>query len=130
MTTPETDADLALDALSQRLILEYWDFYPTAGSRIGRHQYDGRLPELSPGSLARRIEQVQTSLGQVTALASHDLSPQGSLSQRLLELFLRREHFSLTEMRPLANNPMRQVGYLNVSGYLQRDYAPLTDRLR
>ena len=130
MTTPETDADRALDALSQRLILEYWDFYPTAGSRIGRHQYDGRLPDLSPGSLARRIEQVQISLGQVTALGSHDLSPPGLLSQQLMELFLRREHFSLTEMRPLANNPMRQVGYLNVSGYLQRDYAPLTDRLR
>ncbi|MCH8989207.1 MAG: DUF885 domain-containing protein [Chloroflexi bacterium] len=130
MTTPETDADRALDALSQRLILEYWDFYPTAGSRIGRHQYDGRLPDLSPGSLARRIDQVQISLGQVTALGSHDLSPPGSLSQRLLELFLRRERFSLTEMRPLANNPMRQVGYLNVSGYLLRDYAPLTDRLR
>ena len=130
MSMPETDADRALDALSQRLILEYWDFYPTSGSRIGRHQYDGRLPDLSPDSLRRRIEQVQTSLGQVTALGSHDFSPQGSLSRSLLELFLRREHFSLTEMRPLANNPMRQVGYLNVSGYLQRDYAPLTDRLR
>ena len=53
-----------------------------------------------------------------------------SLSRRLLELLLRREHFSLTESRPLANNPMRQVGYLNVSGYLQRDYAPLPDRIR
>ncbi len=56
MTTPETDADRALSALSQRLILEYWGFYPTAGSRIGQHQYDGRLPDLSPGSLARRID--------------------------------------------------------------------------
>ncbi|MEK7815099.1 MAG: DUF885 domain-containing protein, partial [Chloroflexota bacterium] len=32
--------------------------------------------------------------------------------------------------RPLENNPMRQVAYLNVGGYVRRDYAPLADRLR
>jgi uncharacterized protein (DUF885 family) len=52
------------------------------------------------------------------------------LSLQLLKLFLKREHFSLTELRPLENNPMRQVGYLNVAGYLQRDYAPMADRLQ
>ena len=30
-----------LDELAQRLIQEYWEFYPTAGAHIGRHEYDG-----------------------------------------------------------------------------------------
>ena len=52
------------------------------------------------------------------------------MSHRLLEHFLKREVFTLTEMRSLETNPMRQVGYLNVGSYVRRDYAPLADRVR
>ena len=40
--------------LSKKLIKEYWDFYPTNGSRIGQHEYDGNLPDLSPYQTSRR----------------------------------------------------------------------------
>ena len=126
----ELNAGSDFEGLAQRLVEEYWSFYPTAGSHMGRHEYDGRLPDLSPGSLLRRVQQVEKGLDQVSTLGSQARDADESLSRRLLELLLRREHFSLTESRPLANNPMRQVGYLNVSGYLQRDYAPLPDRIR
>ena len=116
--------------LSQRLIKEYWDFYPTAGSRIGRHEYDGRLPDLSPARVRRRLEELRRGLGQLSALSPEGLSLDQRLSYRLLELFLRRELFNLEDWRPLENNPMRQVGFLNVGGYVRRDYAPLADRLR
>ena len=46
------DAGAVLEELSQRLIAEHWDFYPTAGSRIGRHEYDGRLPDLAPSRIS------------------------------------------------------------------------------
>ena len=119
-----------LERLSGRLIQEYWDFYPTAGSRIGRHEYDGRLPDLTPTSLSRRRESVRRGLSQVSAIDPRGSTSEDRLSHRLLEQFLRRELFTLTEMRPWENNPMRQVGYLNVGSYVRRDYAPLADRLR
>ena len=31
------EPDAAFQILSQKLIKEHWDFYPTAGSRIGQH---------------------------------------------------------------------------------------------
>ena len=120
----------SLDNLSQRLIAEHWDFYPTAGSRIGRHEYDGRLPDLSPARVRRRLEELRRGLGQLFALSQQDLSSDQRLSYRLMELFLKRELFNLEDWRPLENNPMRQVGFLNVGGYVRRDYAPLADRLR
>ena len=123
-------AQSALDDLSQRLTQEFWSFYPTAGASIGRHEYDGMLPNLSPASLRRRVEQVQKGLTSLSALDSDTLDADGLLSHRMLELFLKREHFTLTELQPLQTNPMKQVGYLNVSGYLNRDYAPLADRIR
>ena len=120
----------SLDNLSQRLIAEHWDFYPTAGRRIGRHEYDGRLPDLSPARVRRRLEELRRGLGQLFALSQQDLSSDQRLSYRLMELFLKRELFNLEDWRPLENNPMRQVGFLNVGGYVRRDYAPLADRLR
>ncbi len=124
----------AFDNLAQRLVKEHWDFYPTAGSRIGRHEYDGQLPDLSPHRITRRIEELRRGLAQLSGLAGgsagNGSEPEERLTHRLLELFLRRELFNLEDMRPLENNPMRQVGYLNVGGYVKRDYAPLVDRLR
>ncbi len=123
----------AFDNLAQRLVKEHWDFYPTAGSRIGRHEYDGQLPDLSSHRTARRVEELRRGLAQLSGLADSNgngAEPEERLTHRLLELFLRRELFNLEDMRPLENNPMRQVGYLNVGGYVKRDYAPLVDRLR
>ena len=125
----------AFDNLAQRLVKEHWDFYPTAASRIGRHEYDGQLPDLSPHRITRRVEELRRGLAQLSGLANGTMNsdgaePEDRLTHHLLELFLRRELFNLEEMRPLENNPMRQVGYLNVGGYVKRDYAPLVDRLR
>ena len=126
----------AVDALAERAIREHWEFVPTAGSRIGKHEYDGRLPDFSSGRVARRIEELHRSLGQLSALpesdgpAADDEARMDRLSRRLLEMFLRRELFNLEEMRTLRDNPQRQVGYVGVGSYVQRDYAPLPDRLR
>ncbi len=128
----------AFDALAERAIREHWDFMPTAGSRIGRHEYDGRLPDFSNGRVRNRIGQLHQTLAQLSALPA-DSDSAGApdhngrmdrLSRQLLELFLRRELFNLEEMRTLESNPQRQVGYLGVGSYVQRDYAPLPDRLR
>ena len=126
----------AVDALAERAIREHWDFLPTSGSRIGRHEYDGRLPDFSAGRVSRRVEELHRSLGQLSSLPADDAhgtdaeARMDRLSRSLLDMFLRRELFNLEEMRTLHNNPQRQVGYLGVGSYVQRDYAPLPDRLR
>ncbi len=126
----------AVDALAERAIREHWEFVPTSGSRIGRHEYDGQLPDFSRGRIGRRVEELHRSLGRLSALpesdgiTADDDARMDRLSRSLLEMFLRRELFNLEEMRTLHNNPQRQVGYIGVGSYVQRDYAPLPERLR
>ena len=126
----------AFDALAERAIREHWEFAPTAGSRIGRHEYDGRLPDFSGSRIGRRVEELHRTLAQLSAIPEDDAdgadrqARMDRLSRGLLEMFLRRELFNLEEMRTLHNNPQRQVGYIGVGSYVQRDYAPLPDRLR
>ena len=126
----QNETEATFQRLSQRLIKEHWDFYPTAGSRIGRHEYDGRLPDLSPSQNTRREAELRRGLIELRALDSSALDETGRMSYRMMELFLRRELFLFNDLKPLENNPMRHTGYLNVSGYIRRDYAPLEDRLR
>ena len=120
----------AFEELAERLILQHWDFYPTAGSRIGRHEYDGMLPDLSPDRLRRRAEELRRGLAQLSAADQQAMGAEERLNHRTLQLFLKRELFTITDLRPIENNPMRLVGYLNVGGCVRRDYAPLADRLR
>ena len=116
--------------LSEKLIKEYWDFYPTSGTRIGQHQYDGRLPDLSPGQTARRVSELRLGLQEISRMKNDVLGETERISYQMLDLFLQRELFVLNELKPLQNNPMRYTSYLDVSGYIRRDYAPLEDRLR
>ena len=118
------------DSISERLIKEHWDFYPTSGSRIGRHEYDGRLPDLSPTQVSRRRQEIRRGAEELRAIDTSTLGQAELLSYRMLALFLERELFTFDEMLPLENNPMRQAGFLNMGGYVRRDYAPLEDRLR
>jgi uncharacterized protein (DUF885 family) len=126
----QSSTSQAFDNLAQHLISQYWAFYPTSGSRMGLHEYDGRLPDLSPGRVRGRVEELRRGVAQLSAIDSQGLEGQERLSYRLMELFLNRELFNLVDWRPLETNPMRQVGYLNVGNYVRRDYAPLADRLR
>ena len=127
---PPDNASHNFENLAQHLIREHWDFFPTAASRIGHHEYDGQLPDLSRSSLRRRVEELHRGLARLSAIDDQSLGLEDRLSYQALQLFLKREVFTLTELRPLESNPMCQVGYLNVSGYVRRDYAPLADRLR
>ena len=123
-------ANKTFNLLSEKLIKEHWDFYPTAGSRIGHHQYDGRLPDLSPAQNARRVLELKSGQKELQRINSEDLSDAERMSSQMLDLFLQRELFVFNDLKPLENNPMRHIGYLNVSGYIHRNYAPLDDRLR
>ena len=118
---PQPEPETAFQKLSQSLIKEHWDFYPTAGSRIGQHEYDGRLPDLSPIQTSRREGELRRGLTELQSLDASSLDESSRMSYQVMELFLRRELFIFNDLKPLENNPMRHTGYLNVSGYIRRD---------
>ena len=120
---------LGFEVLAERLIGEHWGIYPTAGARIGRHEFDGRLPDLAPGRLRRRVGEIRRGMAELQALEAAAPGTDAELSRRMLGLFLERELFTFEELRPLENNPMRQAGFLNLGGYIRRDYAPAAERL-
>ena len=122
------DADRDFDGLSRRLLEARWSFYPTMASRHGLHQYDGLLPDLSWGAIRARVRELLNGLNDLASVDPASLSPPQRLDRVLLELTLEKEHFDLAELRAFESDPMRHLGFLNVTNYVQRDYAPLTER--
>ena len=117
-------------SLSRDLLGERWAFYPPMASKLGLHEHDGELPDLSWGAVRGRMGEVRRGLDALAAIDSQRLPTQERMDHRLIELVLEKEYFDLAELRALETDPMRHLGYLNVTNYVQRDYAPLTDRAR
>ena len=79
-------ANKTFNLLSEMLIKDHWVFSPTAGSRIGHHQYDGRLPDLSPAQNARRVLELKSGQRELQRINSEDLSDAERMSSQMLGL--------------------------------------------
>ncbi len=127
---PDRETKEEFHRLSSRLMEERWAFYPTSAARFGLHQYDGMLPDLSRDAVRRRLRDINDGLEELGKTDSQALAAQERLDYMLLDLALQKERFDLAELRSLETDPMHHLRYLNVTGYVQRDYAPLPDRVR
>lgn len=123
-------ADLRFRDIVEEFLQATWEFYPDRASREGLHQYDGRLPDVSPAALARRARDVEGWLAALRRLDAASLSPDNRLDYSFLSSILSRELFELTELKPHEGNPMNMLWHLDVSNYIQREYAPLEQRAR
>ena len=56
-------ANRLFDAAAERILLQTWEQYPSMASRLGLHEYDGRLPSVSQVALAKRVSDSKAGAG-------------------------------------------------------------------
>lgn len=122
-------ANRLFDAASERILNETWEHYPSMASRLGLHEYDGRLPSISMGAMAKRAGQIRQGLESLGNIDTAALNVRSYYEHRLLTAALRKELLGLTELRWHEYNPMEMLWHIDLSGYVQRDYAPLEQRV-
>ncbi|MYC06920.1 MAG: DUF885 domain-containing protein [Chloroflexi bacterium] len=122
-------ANRLFDATSDRILSETWEHYPSMASRLGLHEYDGRLPSVSARAIAARTGQVRNGLAALESIDTTALSARSYYDHRILTDNLRRELLELTELRWHETNPMEMLWHIDMSAYIQRDYAPLEQRV-
>ena len=106
----------------------HWDFFPNAASREGIHEYDGRMPDVSPSALARRMREVRADLALLGSVDTGALSRIEWLDHQVLTMALKRMDFEMSALRVYETNPLVYVSHVNLSNYVLRDYAPLAER--
>ena len=122
-------ANRLFDAASERILAETWEHYPSMASRLGLHEYDGRLPSISMTAMAKRASQLRQGLELLENIDTAALSVRGYYDHRILTAALRKELLELTELRWHEFNPMEMLWHIDLSGYVQRDYAPPEQRV-
>ena len=122
-------ANRLFDAARERILAETWEHYPSMASRLGLHEYDGRLPSVSMTAMAKRASQLRQGLELLENIDTAALSVRGYYDHRILTAALRKELLELTELRWHEFNPMEMLWHIDMSGYVQRDYAPPEQRV-
>ncbi len=114
----------------------YLGYYPTTASVLGLHEYDSLVEDYSAARREAYLYEVRCALTILErdfsgASAAH--VPADDLTRfecRMIEWKLRDEIFRLTEMKDFEWNPMFYNGQLELSHLIDRDFAPLTERMR
>ncbi len=124
-------AGAAFSKAAAEILRTCWDFHPTLAAGMGLHRYDGRLPDYSPAALDRRAARLERQLHALDAIDRRkDLSDSARLELGVLRGMLLTERFELVDARRPQVLPTHFLYRLSLTGYLQREYAPLDRRLR
>lgn len=107
-------------------------FHPTLGSRDGLHQYDGRLDDITPLRIGRRIDELKRLLLRLQALRKKELAPEEEVDAELIDYRIRAELLDLEHFESWRHNPLPYMTLLGVSlsRLMYQDYAPASQQLR
>ncbi|MFI5202025.1 MAG: DUF885 domain-containing protein [Candidatus Kapaibacterium sp.] len=114
----------------------YLGYYPTLASSLGLHEYDGFVEDYSAPRREQYLNDLRSALETYEQdfhakyrahLAADDLS---RFECRSIEWKLRDEIFRLTELREFEWNPMIYNDQLELTHLTDRDFAPITERMR
>jgi uncharacterized protein (DUF885 family) len=123
-------ADAAFRSLADEFLAGYLKWRPQIGTALGWHEYDGRITEFSPRSLAVELARLEAFDRRLTGVETNRLSPGAFYDFRILRAAVRKELFKFKERDVYRQNPMTYAGALNVNIYIKRDFAPLPQRVR
>jgi len=125
-------ADEAFAALADRYFEGLFHFAPDRATRAGLHQYDAELPAYSRHDMELEILRSKRALEDLAVLPKDALSPDNRLDARLLEGSIRGHLLDLEQIRRWEKDPDFYNGVISQALFVlvQRDFAPLEDRLK
>lgn len=123
----QVDAEWA--AFTQQLITDYFEIEPFQGVNAGRHEFDGKMPDVSEQGLQREVSWLTGTRARVVAFDAAKLSAPGRLEREILLSAIDDRLFWMDRARFPFTNPAWYINSLDPDVYLSRQYAPLERRL-
>jgi uncharacterized protein (DUF885 family) len=136
-TTTETkavsstgSADTAFQKLADDFLAGYLAWRPQSAVGLGFHEYDGKTPNLSKASLDSELARLKQYDQKLTAMDSGSMSTETFYDYRILQSGIRSEIFRFEDTRAFTENPMAYAGIIDVNIYVQRNFAPIEERIK
>lgn len=115
------------DAFAKQFIETYLQLHPQLGADLGRHEFDGKLPDWSPEGLKKEIAWLHQQRDSILAFDGRSLDTLRHLERELLLTEVGGDLFWLEEVKAPHRNPTFYS--LDPSVYVIRAYAPLEIRV-
>jgi len=117
------------DALSARYLERVFARDPGTAVSQGRHEYDGKIVDLSAAAIAAWVDELHAFHDQAEAIAEASLDPQRAFERRYLLANVDASLFWSERLKEHERNPLVYANAVDPSVYLTREYAPLDKRL-
>ena len=122
--------DAEYEAVAEEYIKGYFAARPLEGTALGLHEYDGKITDYSRLALDAELSRLRRFDDRLTKFDASKLSPRQSLDLRILQAAIKNELFRMQDMSIFERNPMVYARAADVNVYVQRNFAPIEDRVR
>ena len=121
----------AFDRFAADYLEAYLAAHPVRATKLGTHEHDSKLPDLSRGALRRRVAELRRRLAELERHDPAALDPQQAYDHRILDHAIRAELLELEEVRGWQRNPMLYNTVLanGVAFLVDREFSTLDARL-
>ncbi len=126
----QPDAASAWPGTSQRFIEDYLQAQPFFATQSGRHEFDGRMPDLSGDALRGEIARLHAARDVLSGVDPARLEARQRLERAVLMNVADRDLFWLEKARWPFRNPAWYLDKVDPDVYLSRQYAPLAQRMK
>jgi hypothetical protein len=117
-------------AFSARFLTDYFKANPYFAVQAGRHEFDGQMPDLSAAGIAAEVTLLKRLRAEAQGFDAAALSAPERHEREQLYTAIDGDLFWLERARMPFTNPAWYIEQLDPDVYLNRDYAPLAQRLQ
>ncbi len=107
---------------------EYYQRNPESGADAGLHQYDGQMSDLSMAGLEEYAAWIDSVLAEATSYA--ELEGVEAFERDYLSAYFNGQLFWLRDSEFATKNPLFYSGAIGISVFIDREYAPLEQRMQ
>ena len=118
------------DRFVEAFITETFVAHPHQGVNAGRHEFDGKLPDMSAAGLQRNTARLHLARDRIRAFDEATLSAEQRYEREYVLNDIDGELFWAETMKWPTVSPGAYGWALDPNVYTTREYAPLADRLR
>jgi uncharacterized protein (DUF885 family) len=118
------------DELTQSFLDGYLAWRPALAVHLGLHEYDGKVADRSDASIAHERSRLKEFETAIRGCDPTKLDPTRRFDRQILLTAIGAEIFRIDDERHYRLNPMAYVLGEDVNVYIERNFAPLQERLR
>jgi uncharacterized protein (DUF885 family) len=126
---PSVAAQTAWNDFAAAFIESCFKAQPFFGSQMGRHEFDGQMPDWSRAALQQEVTRLKDLRAKTQAIDEAPLKPDQRFERQYVLSILDSDLFWMEQARLPYRNPAFYLNQMDPEVYLSRDYAPLEKRL-